>query len=135
MRSVRGGDNLVLPYEGACAADMTDAQRGLLSAVIEAYTGRLPGAQAAARAAQIERHYGETYFAWVGSAEDGAPFYYKIHSPVVLIELDCHPGVFLANDEPEQFHVHTVVRTPNGNDYGRDLLRQHRARHHPPRSG
>ena len=22
-------------------------------------------------------------------------------------------------------HVHTVVRTPNGNDYGIDLLRQH----------
>jgi len=23
-----------------------------------------------------------------------------------------------------------VVRTPNGNDYGKDLLRQHYARHH-----
>ena len=22
-------------------------------------------------------------------------------------------------------HIHTVVRTPNGNDYGKDLLRQH----------
>jgi len=22
-------------------------------------------------------------------------------------------------------HVHSVVRTPNGNDYGKDLLRQH----------
>lgn len=130
MRSVRGGDNLVLPYEGVCAADMSAGQRALLTAVIEAYTGRLPGGQAAARAAQIQRHYAETYFAWVGATEDSAPFYYKIHSPVVLIELDCHAGVFLANDEPEQFHVHTVMRTPNGNDYGRDLLRQHRARHH-----
>jgi hypothetical protein len=25
--------------------------------------------------------------------------------------------------------VHTVVRTPNGNDYGKDLLRQHYALH------
>ena len=130
MRSVLGGDNLVLPYEGVCAADLSAVQRDLLTAVIEAYVGRLPGGQAAARAAQIQRHYGETYFAWVGAVEDNAPFYYKIHSPVVLIELDCHAGVFLANDEPEQFHVHTVMRTPNGNDYGRDLLRQHRARHH-----
>jgi hypothetical protein len=24
-------------------------------------------------------------------------------------------------------HIHTVVRTPNGNDYGKDLLRQHYA--------
>ncbi|HCU96817.1 MAG TPA: hypothetical protein DHU96_30525 [Actinobacteria bacterium] len=135
MRSVRGGDNLVLPYEGVCAADMSAGQRALLTAVIEAYIGRLPSAQAAFRAAQIERHYGETYFAWVGTVADNAPFYYKIHSPVVLIEFDCHAGVFLANDEPEQFHVHTVVRTPNGNDYGRDLLRQHHARDHANRRG
>jgi hypothetical protein len=41
-------------------------------------------------------------------------------------------GGFLNNDEPARCHVHTVVRTPNGNDYGRDLLRQHYARHHTP---
>jgi len=130
MRSVRGGDNMVLPYEGLCAADMSDGQRKLLTAVIDAYVGKLPEPLAAARTAEIERHYGETYFAWVGTADDDAPFYYKIHSPVVLIELDCHTGVFLANDEPEPFHVHTIIRTPNGNDYGRDLLRQHYAQSH-----
>jgi hypothetical protein len=130
MRSVRGGDNMVLPYEGLCAADMSDSQRALLTSVIDAYVGRLPGPAAAARAAHIERHYGETYFAWVGTVDDDGPFYYKVHSPVVLIELDCHAGVFLANDEPEPFHVHTVIRTPNGNDYGKDLLRQHYAHAH-----
>jgi hypothetical protein len=26
-------------------------------------------------------------------------------------------------------HIHTTVRTPNGNDYGKDLLRQHYLRH------
>jgi len=26
-------------------------------------------------------------------------------------------------------HIHVVVRTPNGNDYGKDLLRQHLERH------
>jgi hypothetical protein len=29
--------------------------------------------------------------------------------------------------------VHTVVRTPNGNDYGMALLRQHYERHHRQR--
>jgi hypothetical protein len=24
-----------------------------------------------------------------------------------------------------QKHVHSIIRTPNGNDYGRELLRQH----------
>jgi hypothetical protein len=26
--------------------------------------------------------------------------------------------------------VHTIVRTPNGNDYGKDVLRQHYASSH-----
>jgi hypothetical protein len=34
-----------------------------------------------------------------------------------------------STDEPEPFHVHTVVRTPDGNDYGKDMLRQHLALH------
>ncbi|MEO1705322.1 MAG: DUF3500 domain-containing protein, partial [Pseudomonadota bacterium] len=46
-------------------------------------------------------------------------------SPVVFIEFDHHPGLFLTNKDALKFHVHTVVRTPNGNDYGVDLLRQH----------
>jgi hypothetical protein len=28
---------------------------------------------------------------------------------------------------PYREHVHSTVRTPNGNDYGKDLLRQHYA--------
>jgi len=30
---------------------------------------------------------------------------------------------------PNPEHVHVVIRTPNGNDYGKDLLRQHYAQH------
>ena len=48
-----------------------------------------------------------------------------MQSPVTFIEFDHHAGVFLTNPEPAKFHVHTIVRTPNGNDYGFDLLRQH----------
>ncbi|MBX2860746.1 MAG: ATP-binding cassette domain-containing protein [Vampirovibrio sp.] len=35
----------------------------------------------------------------------------------------------LEGDLPSKKHVHTVVRTPNGNDYGKDLLRQHLETH------
>ncbi|WP_445188771.1 DUF3500 domain-containing protein [Pseudonocardia sp. Cha107L01] len=54
----------------------------------------------------------------------------RAHSPVMLIEYDNHQGIFLDNAEPERFHVHTIVREPHGNDYGKDLLAQHYARHH-----
>ena len=42
---------------------------------------------------------------------------------MILIELDHHPGILLDNDEPEPFHVHTIVRIPNGGDYGMELVR------------
>ena len=33
----------------------------------------------------------------------------------------------LERGKPTREHIHSVVRTPNGNDYGKDLLRQHYA--------
>jgi hypothetical protein len=47
-----------------------------------------------------------------------------VQSPVVIAELDHHGGVFLDYDTPKPFHVHTVLRTPHGNDYGRAWVRQ-----------
>jgi len=130
MRTGAGADNLVLPYEGVVAADMSDSQRHLLLELIAVYVGRLTPGQQHVRMNEIESHLDETYFAWVGAANDRDPFYYKIHSPVIVVEFDHHAGVFLSNNEPQRFHVHTIVRTPNGNDYGRDLLRQHYQRNH-----
>lgn len=31
---------------------------------------------------------------------------------------------------PTRQHVHSVMRTPHGNDYGKDLLRQHYEQSH-----
>jgi hypothetical protein len=58
-----------------------------------------------------------------------SPFYYRILSPVILIEFDHVSGIVYDNDTPSRDHIHTVVRTPNGNDYGKDLLRQHYSQH------
>ena len=42
-----------------------------------------------------------------------------------LVHVKLHPGILLTNKEPSRAHVHSIVRTPNGNDYGADLLRLH----------
>ena len=60
--------------------------------------------------------------------EDTSVFYYRIQSLVILIEFDHQLPVGLRSSPrgvPNHEHIHTVVRTPNGNDYGKDLLRQH----------
>jgi hypothetical protein len=46
-----------------------------------------------------------------------------VHSPVVLIEFDHQRGLILGPDEHSKHHIHTIMRTPNGNDYGKALLR------------
>jgi hypothetical protein len=125
-----GRDNRVIPYEGIPASDLSPGQVELLADLVAAFAARLPEGPAAALAGRFRAHQDQAHLAWIGAAGDNDPFYYKVHSPVVLIEFDCHQGVFLDNEEPEPFHVHTIVRTPNGGDYGRDLLRQHYASHH-----
>ena len=81
------------------------------------------------RAADVDAQLDETWFAWFGGTGDEDPFYYRIHSPVVLVEFDHHPGVVFDNREPSHHHIHTIVRTPNGGDYGADLLARHHAAH------
>ena len=37
---------------------------------------------------EVENALDETYLSWIGSTGDDAVFYYRIQSPVVLIEFD-----------------------------------------------
>jgi hypothetical protein len=123
-------DNVRLPYAGIRFADLSTAQQRLLVATIEPYVGRIRPGHAEIRMAEVERHLGETSFAWIGACDETSPFYYRVQSPVVLIEFDHQRGIHLQNDQPTRAHIHTIVRTPNGNDYGKDLLRQHLAQAH-----
>jgi hypothetical protein len=127
-------DNRIVPYEGITAADLSSGQKRHLLDLIDAYLTPLPAGPHKARMEEIERHLAATHFCWIGGFDETSAFYYRIQSPVVLIEFDHHAGVFLTNPEPAKFHVHTIVRTPNGNDYGIDLLRLHyeQSPHHRP---
>lgn len=124
-------DNRVIPYEGVRVSEFTAVQQKHLLDVAEVFLSYLPAGPLRERMSQLERHLPETRFAWIGGYGDEDTFYYKIHSPVAMIEFDHHSGVFLTNEEPWKCHIHTVVRTPNGNDYGRDLHRQHYSHVHP----
>lgn len=121
-------DNLELAYRGIRFGELASAQQRLLLELLETYVGRIRPGHAALRMEEVSRHLADTHFAWIGGVDEQSVFYYRIHSPVVLVEFDHQRGIALANDQPSRTHIHTVVRTPNGNDYGRDLLRQHHAR-------
>ena len=127
-------DNAIVPFEGLLVTDLDKKQTEELREVIGIYINYINEGHAKIRLNEIWEHWDQTYFAWKGSTEDDAIFYYRIHSPVALIEFDHQNPVALRRQFPDRKpvrqHIHAVIRTPNGNDYGKDLLRQHREKHH-----
>ena len=121
-------DNFEMRYEGIKFDDLSSHQQAIMFDLISIYVNRMRSDHAQLKMEEIRQHLNETHFAWMGGADEDSVFYYRVHSPVILIEFDHQNGIFLDNDEPSRNHIHTVVRTPNGNDYGKDLLRQHRER-------
>lgn len=114
-------DNRVVPYEGVLVSSLPPACQDLVARILDEYFLYLPARVRALRLRQAREWFGETYFSWIGGFDDGGEddvFYYRIQSPVVIVEFDHHSGVFLTNEEPKRFHVHTLLRTPNAGDYG-----------------
>ena len=118
-------DNRVVPYEGLKVSSFSETQQDIVRDLLILSLNYLPEKALAARMQEISTHWPATYFCWIGGSQPNNAFYYKIHSPVVMVEFDHHTGVFLSNSVPLPFHIHTLVRTPNGNDYGKELLRQY----------
>ena len=125
-------DNFELQYEGVRYGELAGNEQDLLLFLMEIYLNRIRPGHAKVKLEEAQRHLRDTYFAWMGGFAENSVFYYRIHSPVILIEFDHQNGIVLDNDEPSRHHIHTIVRTPNGNDYGKDLLRQHREQHAHP---
>ncbi len=128
-------DNAVIPYSGVRVKDMTPAQRGLVVDLIREFVSFNREVHARVKMEEVMAHIDETYFGWdQWDAALGADdlFFFRIQSPVIIIEFDHQGAISLPNsrsDIPIREHIHTVVRTPNGNDYGKELLRQHYERH------
>lgn len=127
-------DNIILDYAGIRAAELTGEQRRRLVDLIGLYVSNLREGHARTRMEEVRRHFENTWFAWIGGTDPDSVFYYRIHSPVILIEFDHQRPAnlrHLAADPraPNRQHIHVVVRTPNGNDYGKDLLRHHYEQH------
>jgi hypothetical protein len=111
-----------MQYEGVRYDDLSPPQQEGLVDLLERLRRRMRPGHAAVRMDEVRRHLRDTWFAWMGEAHETSVFYYRIHSPVILVEFDHQRGIALDNDQPSRDHIHTVVRTPNGNDYGKDCF-------------
>ncbi|MET9088394.1 DUF3500 domain-containing protein [Streptomyces sp. NPDC004237] len=131
MKAGAFSDNAVQAYEGLRGNALTRAQRQKLLGIVEAFVDRAKADAAKVRMAEVRAHLDDTYVTWAGGTGADDAFYVRVHSPVVWVEVDCQaPGPLRGayggtEGVPTQMHVHSIIRTPNGNDYGKELLRQH----------
>lgn len=127
-------DNVVLENAGVEVSNFTAEQKAALIDLVGLYIGNLEDPIAEQEMKEITQYLDQSWFAWIGGTEDTSVYYYRIQSPVVVIEFDHQAPVGLTQYYPRgvpyREHVHSTVRTPNGNDYGKDLLRQHLATQH-----
>ena len=112
----------VSPVEkkGVETRTMTDAQKAQLRKVIEVYASSFEPPLRDARIARAAEGFDAIRFAWAGATERGRPHYYRVQGPKFLIEYDA--------SQDGGNHIHSVWRDFDG-DFGRDLLREHHARH------
>lgn len=115
-------DNRVVPPEGIRVSELDDAQRELLLRIVDDFLLLLRAEQRELALADVAAHREETRFSWYGATDGTQPFYFRVQGPTILAELDHHAGVWLSNRLPARFHVHTTLRLPNGNDYGKAYL-------------
>lgn len=126
-------DNLIVDYMGIRATTLMSAQQSRLLDLIALWIYNMRDAHARIKMDEIRKHLSDTYFGWVGGIDKEAVFYYRIQSPVILIEFDHElPGPLgqvRPSRVPTRNHIHAMIRTPNGNDYGKALLREHLLSH------
>lgn len=101
---------------GLHASKMNPAQKRLLDGLIAEYIENLPAELAEQRRARLKNSRGDIWFAWAGVEQRGGPHYYRVQSPLFLIEYD--------NTQNRANHIHSVWRDFQG-DWGEDLLKQH----------
>ena len=95
---------------------MTPGQRETLYALVDAYESRAPEGVLSRTPESLDG----VHFGWAGPRTEGAPHYYRIHGPDLLVEYD--------NTQRDANHAHSVWRRPDS-DFGFDALAAHRSNH------
>jgi hypothetical protein len=103
---------------GVPGAELDGDQLELVRALVDAYQGRVPDGLAA------PVDLAAVHVAWAGPTDPGAPHYYRLQAPRLLVEWD--------NTQRGANHAHSVWRDPE-RDFGLDVLARHRAAHHSAR--
>ena len=107
--------------KGVAGAELDTGQREMLRALLATYLGRVPAEVSPMGRYSDDETLDAVHVAWAGPTEPGAPHYYRLQGPQLLIEWD--------NTQRGANHAHSVWRDLTA-DFGLDVLAAHRAAHH-----
>jgi len=107
--------------KGLPAAELDTGGRELLRTLLACYLDRVPADLSPIGRYADDRELDAVHLAWAGPTEPGAPHYYRLQGPRLLVEWD--------NTQRKANHAHSVWRDPTA-DFGVDALAAHRAAHH-----
>lgn len=107
--------------KGVVAAQLDVEQRDMLRALLGTYLDRVPPEVSPVSRYDDDAELDAVHLAWAGLTEPGAPHYYRVQGPQLLLEWD--------NTQRGANHAHSVWRDPIA-DFGLDVLAEHRAAHH-----
>lgn len=104
-------DNEVLDYTGTRASSFTKEQKDQLPLLIKLYVDNMDDGHAKVKMDEVEKYIDDTWFAWIGGMEDTSVYYYRVHSPVILIEFDHQRPVAtkkIYGSDVHRQHIHAV---------------------------
>lgn len=102
---------------GLQASRLNAKQQEALIALIEEFAYRMPIELADVTMTEVKKPgLDKIYLTWVGGTNKGDQYYYRVHGPSFLIELN--------NTQNRGNHVHSVWRDLK-NDFARDVLKEH----------
>jgi hypothetical protein len=105
--------------KGVAGAELDTGQREVLRMLLDTYFSRVP-----AEISPLPRYDDDAldavHVAWAGPTQPGAPHYYRLQGPRLLVEWD--------NTQRGANHAHSVWRDPVA-DFGLDVLARHLATH------
>lgn len=107
-----GQDGVIPELQGSQAGGWRPAQKQALLDLVSLWVGMLPPKNATMRMQEIEARLNDTFFAWHGPTDGAGAIYYRIQSPVLIIEFLTR-GPVGASDG----HYHSIYRDPT-NEYG-----------------
>ncbi len=106
---------------GVAAAQLDAEQRDLMRTLLSTYLDRVPAEVSPMSRYDDDAELDAVHLAWAGPLEPGAPHYYRVQGPGLLLEWD--------NTQRGANHAHSVWRNPDA-DFGLDVLAGHRTQHH-----